>query len=192
VSDDHGRSTFALRGCRDLLEKLRSEISSLVTIERHDVMTRAYIVFNCAVTTWHMTDWVWAELDAEQWKRIQACAGTSFIPQKTDPRPLQEFARHESDALGLCELVANGSKHCVLRKPPSLNISLKITNGDGVTYGNPVVVVDGKERLFEEVLWQAEWWWRAFLTDWRVAEEPPFIPDGDGDGPPLPLSSRRL
>lgn len=34
---DAGRLAFALRGCRDLLEKLRYETGGLNTTERHDV-----------------------------------------------------------------------------------------------------------------------------------------------------------
>jgi hypothetical protein len=74
---DHEKLAFALRGCRDLLEKLRYETGSLNTTERHDVMGRAYIAFNCAVTAWHMTDWVWVELNQSQREKVQTLAGTS-------------------------------------------------------------------------------------------------------------------
>ena len=111
--------------------------------------------------------------------------GTSYKLVATDPKPLQAYVRR-CDALKLCELIANGSKHCVLRKP-DLRVSTTMTNGKGVDYGNPVVNVDGKEMWVGEVLEQAVCWWKMFLRDWHVAEEPPFVPEGDGDGPPFPL-----
>src|SRR5665213_2807231 len=146
-STDHGRSTFALRDCRALLQKLRDETISLSNTERHDVSGRAYIAFNCAVTAWHMTDWVWAELDQEQRERIQALAQTSCKLVETKPKPLQVYARDASEALRLCELIANGSKHRVLLNPV-LSVSTAMTDREGAEYGNPVVIVEGKERSF--------------------------------------------
>jgi hypothetical protein len=183
---DRERLAFALRGCRDLLEKLRDETGSLTTVERHDVTGRAYIAFNCAVTAWHMTDWVWAELDQSQREKIQKLAGTNCALVETNPRPLQTYARGNSDALKLCELVANGSKHCFLIKG-NQDVCTAMTDGEGIDYGNPVVNVDGKEMWFGKVLWQAVCWWQVFLANWHVAEEPPFIPNGDDVGPPFPL-----
>jgi len=173
-TNDAGRLAFGLRGCRDLLEKLRYETGSLNTTERHDVTGRAYIAFNCAVTAWHMTDWVWAELDQSQREKVQTLAGTSCKLAATEPLPLQEYARLSSPALKLCESLANGSKHCVLRRPDP-HVSTRMTDGEGIDYGNPVVNVDGKETWVGDVLCQAALWWATFLTDWHVAEEPPFI-----------------
>jgi hypothetical protein len=170
-SKDPGRLAFALRGCRDLLEKLRCETGSLNTIERHDVMGRAYIAFNCAVTAWHMTDWAWAELNQKQREEVQKLAKTSFDLVPTNPKPLQKYVRCSSHALKLCELIANGSKHCVLRDPDP-RVRTTMTDGDGTDYGNPVVNDDGKEVL---MVW---------------LPEPPFVPEGDGDGPPFPLNRR--
>jgi hypothetical protein len=184
-SNDAGRLAFALRGCRDLLEKLRFETGSLNTTERHDVKGRAYIAFNCAVTAWHMTDWVWIELDQTQRTKVQELTGTSCTLVGTNPKPLQEYARRSSPALKLCESIANGSKHRVLRQPPP--VSTRMTDGQGADYGNPVVNEDGKEIWFGDVLWQAVCWWEVFLAKWHIAEEPPFVPEGDGDGLPFPL-----
>jgi hypothetical protein len=177
-SNDPAKLAFVLRGCGDLLEKLRYETGGLSATERHDVMGRAYTVFNCAVTAWHMTDWVWAELDPKQREEAQRLAGTDYKIKETDPRPLQAYARNVCEALKLCELIANGSKHYVLRSPDAL-VSTGMTDGEGKDYGNPIVTVDGNERLVGDVLWQAVYWWETFLANWRVAEEPPFVPDGD-------------
>jgi hypothetical protein len=166
---------------------LRCETASLNTIERHDVMGRAYTAFNCAVTAWHMTDWVWAELDQNQWKEVQEFAGTGCKLVATNPKPLQEYVRRSSHALKLCELLANGSKHCVLLRP-DLRVRTTMTDGDGADYGNPILKDDGKEIWVGEVLCQAACWWQDFLTDWHIAEEPPFVPEGDGGGPPFPLN----
>jgi hypothetical protein len=54
-----------------------------------------------------------------------------------------------------------------------------MTDGEGVDYGNPVVIVDGNEKWIGEVLCEAACWWEKFLTDWHIAEEPPFISGTD-------------
>jgi hypothetical protein len=177
-SNEPAGLAFALRGSRDLLEKLRYETGCLSTIERHDVLGRAYVAFNCAVTAWHMTDWIWVEMDQGQRERVQALACTNFQLEKTNPRPLQAYVRTASNALRLCELIANGSKHCSLRSPDP-GVSTTMADGDGVNWGNPVVSVDGQEILVGDVLWQAVCWWEVFLADWHIAEKAPFVSDGD-------------
>ena len=187
MSNDAGSLAFGLRGCRCLLEKLRYETSTLNTTARHDVTGRAYIAFNCAVTAWHMTDWVWAELDQTQRENVQTLARTKCKLVATKPWPLQVHARRSSPSLKLCWSLANGSKHFVLHNPP--NVSTRMTDGEGVDYGNPVVNVDGKEEWVGDVLCKASLWWETFLTDWHVAESPPFTPEGDADGPNFPMKN---
>jgi len=54
-TNDAGRLAFGLRGCRDLLEKLRYETGSLNTTERHDVTGRAYSQSYAAGFGWRVT-----------------------------------------------------------------------------------------------------------------------------------------
>ena len=67
------------------------------------------------------------------------------------------------------------------------NHGRQMTDGEGVDYGNPLVIVDGNEKWVGEVLCEAACWWESFLTEWHVAEAPPFIPTGDRDGPVFPI-----
>ena len=69
------RKTFGLRDSRDILEKLRWELNNRFFRERHDIAACQYHAFNCAVTAWHTTDWLWNDLTtelrlAQQWNEL--------------------------------------------------------------------------------------------------------------------------
>src|SRR5262245_23870589 len=52
--------TFAMQSSRDVLEKLRREIDRLAgPIIRQDIVDNG---LNAAMTAWHLTDWVWREI----------------------------------------------------------------------------------------------------------------------------------
>ena len=92
--------SFALRSPADLLEKLKRELERL----QQDETYQSDHAFNFAVTAWHMTDWV--HKDARQ-------------RDPTNPNPFgykrignfQQFVRGDCRALGICDELANGSKH---------------------------------------------------------------------------------
>jgi hypothetical protein len=52
--------TLAINSSRDMLEKLRREIDRLAgSIIRQDIVDNG---LNAAMTAWHLTDWVWKEI----------------------------------------------------------------------------------------------------------------------------------
>lgn len=117
-----GAHTFALEDGHDLLNKLAWEIDRLrreidrfrsepeppegtpkwyARIKR-EVEELSYGAFNCAVTAWAVSDWLYADT------KFEHCAPT--LGQ------FQRECRERCDALRFCYLIANGSKHGPLER----------------------------------------------------------------------------
>jgi hypothetical protein len=90
--------TFALESCRDMLGKLEWEIAGIEA--EQEMPDLAYRAFNCALTAWHLSDWVWKALSAEQRQNLG--------PSEEDFR---RRCREECPALARCWLITNASKH---------------------------------------------------------------------------------
>src|ERR1700730_9142097 len=61
-SEQKTQKAFELRNARDMLEKLRWELNNLFFRHRNDIAACQYHSFNCAVTAWHLTDWLWQDI----------------------------------------------------------------------------------------------------------------------------------
>jgi hypothetical protein len=173
---------FALRDSRDLLEKLRWELNNLFLRQHYDVLVCAYHVFNAAVTAWHVTDWLWRDLQANPsvLGRLQQHVGEVFANKAA----FQKYVRGECDALVLCHQVANGSKHSEFRAGVAATVSESI----GSDHGSPVISGGTTEQPAHKVFYEALFWYQSFLRDWDVFPEEPFVPRSDTEGrAPLPL-----
>jgi hypothetical protein len=120
LSDEQDKppsNVFALATPHHLLIKLHWEVrqlrASLPSKRRPiDLHEPAYHAFNCAITCWHLTDWVWESADEERRQLISSNFGVGL-------RKIEDFQsalrlRHRS--LHICWQIANGSKHFKLRK----------------------------------------------------------------------------
>ena len=111
-------NVFAMATPHHLLLKLSWEIKQLrlsMQSERHltDTHAPAYHAFNCAVTCWHLTDWVWESSDEERRQLISSQLDEVKI------KAIEEFqaaVRTKHRSLYICWQIANGSKHFRLRK----------------------------------------------------------------------------
>jgi hypothetical protein len=84
--------TFAVENAQDMADKLYWEIEEYRN--ETDIQKKLWRGFNCAVTAWHITDWLWHEQKGEQ--------------------TLLEFQNErvrECCALLTCRYIANASKH---------------------------------------------------------------------------------
>jgi hypothetical protein len=93
--------TFALEGCRDVLGKLEWEIEAFAA--EREMPALAYRAFNCAVTAWHLSDWVWKAFNLKQRHR--------FADKK---RNFQRNSRDQCSALRLCWLITNAQSTAAL------------------------------------------------------------------------------
>ena len=168
-SEQKAQKSFELRDTRDILEKLQWELNNLFCRQRHDIKACQYHAFNCAVTAWHVTDWLWQDISPALKCDLQLRQCKEF----------QDYVRKDCPALNLCHQIANGSKHCLLEHQPNSTISTVISNGEGYDYGNPVIVEGNTHHMADKVFYDALFWFQAFVRDRNVFSDVPFVPIGD-------------
>jgi hypothetical protein len=168
-TEQKAQKAFELRDSRDMLEKLQWELSNLFNRQRHDIKACQYHAFNCAVTAWHVTDWLWQDISAALKSDLQVNQCKEF----------QDYVRSACPALNLCHEIANGSKHCLVERNPDATISTVISDGEGYDYGNPVIVEGDTRHMADKVFYAALHWYEAFIRDRDVFRAEPFVPMGD-------------
>ena len=175
MAEQKAQKTFRLSDSRDILEKLQWELDTLFCRQRHDIRVCQYHAFNCAITAWHVTDWLWLDITPEVKARLE---------EKTQRKlnrceDFQTYVREACPSLVLCHQIANGSKHCLLEHKPDPNVSAGISGGEGYDYGNPIIMEGETPHLADKVFNTALVWFRVFLQEWNIFPEEPFVSSGD-------------
>jgi hypothetical protein len=163
TSEKKAQKSFELRDSRDMLEKLQWELNNLFCRQRYDIKACQYHAFNCAVTAWHVTDWLWQDISPVLKNELRV----------NELKHFQRYVRDDCLALKLCHRIANASKHCLLES------KAVISDGEGYEYGNPVIVEGKTCHMAEEVFYNAKFWFEAFLREQNIFPEEPFVPMGD-------------
>jgi hypothetical protein len=169
ASEQKAQKTFELHDSRDMLEKLQWELDNLFLRQRHDIKVCQYHAFNCAVTAWHVTDWLWHDMSSALRSALQLNRFEDF----------QAYVCKACPALNLCRQIANGSKHCLVERKPDPTISAVISDGEGNDYGNPVIVEGDIRHMADEVFYKALFWFKVFVQDSNIFPDEPFVPTGD-------------
>lgn len=177
LSEQKAQKSFELHDSRDMLEKLRWELNNLFRRQRIDIAACKYHAFNCAVTAWHVTDWLWQDISSspELKTKMQEKNKESW----SECGEFQLYVRKSCPALRRCYQIATGSKHCLMKRKPDPNISAVISDGQGYDYGNPMIVEGDTHHMADKVFYEALFWFEAFLRDWNIFPEEPFVPMGD-------------
>jgi hypothetical protein len=104
--------TFAIEDTRDMVNKLYWEIEGFR--DEPELEKKLWRAFNCAVTAWHITDWLWRERaqDAQTLAALQAT--------------MIERCR----ALLPCRHIANASKHGGVDRNPDDSITVRVEGSD--------------------------------------------------------------
>ncbi len=181
-----------------MLMKLNWEITqfknSLVSGEAPALLEHvlpAYHAYNCAVTAWHCVDWAWRFGDKYIHQAFADLLGFSLHKDnRTNLRAFVIGVTHNSRAIYICRLIANGSKHMKLDRVDPTIRAMSVwarrenpSNEDilsGREYGTRFYIVDGSDRLApEEVFDQAFQYWHHLFQQVGYAE-PSFVgPDDD-------------
>ena len=107
---------FRLSTPMHLLDKLWWEIAGFKRAQRSESQFKyllpAYHAFNCAVTAWHMTDWVWEYADAES----RVALASKYKIKGTSLRSFQKAVARANRSINACQEIANGSKHREVRR----------------------------------------------------------------------------
>jgi hypothetical protein len=142
----------------------------------------AYHAFNCAVTAWHLADWVWQSTDAH---------GHAYILSKlkvtaTEKKNFGLFTRELMNryrVFHICRQLATGSKHKIVEVHPDPDVSAEERwDADHWRAGSPVgaplvaysirlSIRDGDvSRPALDVFEEAAETWDRLLRDWGFAE----------------------
>lgn len=107
------RRTFAFENCHDMLEKLAWEIEHLRALETgdiHEVALAAYWATNAACTAWHLSDWVYADMNDHHRAEIPLVEGKREGLENFQANLLQRAD------LRVCAAIALTVKHALLRE----------------------------------------------------------------------------
>lgn len=176
---------FALVTPYHFLMKLNWEVEGLRKAERDSEdlaphLTAAYHAFNCAVTAWHMVDWIWESLEPSDRAEVATSLGMTVANAGLFRRKMRSSSR----AINCCRDIATGSKHKVVSEgaDPKVRAVLewKATpaQAGSMKAGDPLVRYratlmihdEGGARPALEVFEEALEFWHRLLEQWGFAE----------------------
>ena len=113
---------FALATAAHLLAKLQWEVKGFRRASKRHAdlgahLIAAYHAFNCAVTAWHMADWIW--MSTEENGRAEITAALDM--PRADLGCFQDAIRRNK-ALNCCRDIATGSKHKDVSRRPDPDV----------------------------------------------------------------------
>ena len=163
--------TFAVENARDMSEKLWWEIEAYR--DEPDLQPKLWRAFNCAVTAWHISDWLWKE-------RVDAGLTVG------DVFKFQNKMQARSRELRLCKYIATASKHKGVDRSPDPTIQVivraKNTQEEGVPIDHSshweVMISDASgESDALGVFYKAyEFWNTEIFADERCHDPARFAP----------------
>lgn len=117
-------NVFGLRTAPNLFRKLLWEREQLhralaPEIYRYPDVGPIYVAFNCAVTAWHLVDWVWADATDTQRATLASTYGLCQFKGRKGRKGFSEALCERVPELAACHDIANGSKHFQLTQPKS-------------------------------------------------------------------------
>lgn len=115
MKKENSKLSFGIISSRDFFLKLEAEYSDF---DKNAISARHAI--NCALTSWHLTDWTFHEFFAH----LPEFADKEKLVEKLDYKVLKKISGltiYQDSLIKKCNelkymrLIANGSKHCILR-----------------------------------------------------------------------------
>ena len=170
------RKRLGLNSPTDLLAKLHWEIVQL-GLPVNEEAVASYRAFNCAVTAWSISDWVWKAASADLRQRLRA---ESPKPDVGDGECFASLLRAQSRELAICQQLANGSKHFVLDKHNDEALSSYRTasvsfylsqNGKSHTEPTHGVFIEHGDRIYSDLglFSRARDYWCEFFERYQIS-----------------------
>ena len=166
--------TFAVENAKDMVDKLWWEIEAYR--EELDLQPKLWRAFNCSVSAWHVSDWLWKQRQAEG---LEIGDLISF----------QSDVQARCRALRLCKHIATASKHGGVdrRFDPTIEVTVRGKETPGEI---PISDIDNSKH-FEimisdadgeldalQVFYEAEAFWDGEIRqDERRREPDRFAPE---------------
>lgn len=181
--------SFELQYPTCMLDKLKWEIAQLRELEGHLDIRCVYQSINCALSAWHMTDWVFQFMDESRRSRYTPDWATSYpakiaaatpgneirfqLRNKLSQAQLQGFrtrVQEASTAVRICRYIADASKHRHLTSNPDSDLHATVVDWKpkgGGTWTLPIVVDRGKEYRLPDLMDTAYRFW-AKCVHWQA------------------------
>jgi hypothetical protein len=102
---------FGIQNSRDFYEKLVAEFEDL----HHDPMS-ARIAVNCAITAYHLAEWIWGD-----WLKSDAVAKAALVINTLDE--FKEWVDSQTPYFAAMQSITNGTKHFNQKAFPQTQIS---------------------------------------------------------------------
>ena len=188
IPPDPPDKVFALAMPHHMLMKLRWEIAGLRSALSEPIETSAelhapaYHAFNCAVTAWHMTDWIWQSATAEdRAELLSKLAITATGKSQNDFSAFTRALMKSHRVLHICRQIAIGSKHKIVERHPDPDVRAeehwhvgRLRSRSGVSSANysiSLLIRDGEVlRPALEVFEEAAQTWNQLLRKWGWSE----------------------
>lgn len=144
--------SFEIKESKDFFIKLEQEFKDL-----NNCPESSRYALNCAMTSWHLTDWVYHEFNYK-----------ARFPKLSD---FQEDLKRQCDSLQIMHDISNGSKHYKLtRHIPKISETEMHEGTFDNTFdstfdisGLEIIMEDGRTLLFIEEIEKTIIFWEKFL-----------------------------
>lgn len=164
IENFNPNNSFEIKNSKDFFEKLRDEYNDF---DRAHLNPRHAI--NCAITSWHLTDWTYQEFFKSDSKFQDSKEGKKKISGLSK---YQEHIKTQCSELEYMRMITNGSKHCKINKEDQTVVSsgdFSPYDYDRNDYNVPRFIiineVNSEELDFESLLLKTIDFWKIFLDD---------------------------
>lgn len=164
--------SFEVESPSGLLEKAKRELERLKRAQ-YSLDEMGFVSdhgLNCAITVWHVADWVWKAYNPNNVKNLQCLGLTKFDD-------LHSLIRRESGALAICYEIATGSKHMKLEKGTGFKpqvVATEVSAGPATVTSGPFKVLkvelqNGQRKRAEEIFKEAIEYWEKFFANYKIS-----------------------
>lgn len=158
--------SFGLESAHSMILKARREYQRCKNARSTDDRRDAAI--NCAITLWHMNDWVWNGIAASARDNLALKSLLGVTGRRLERDDLVRWAVSACPELNVCQSICNGSKHVVCvgiteaRMTPDDDPK---TSEEEKAIGRLEIVDDGGVRDGIKVLYRAIEFWHYHATE---------------------------
>ena len=133
MQSDQPLHSFGITTCREMLAKLDRELERVArgTFGAREIVDHS---INCALTAWHMVDWIWQlhfRNDEEAQETLAQKADIDRQELRGDgsspPQWFKDALFTLCDGLRDCQAIANGTKHVFLERTPTETIEAHVS-----------------------------------------------------------------
>ncbi|WP_143514748.1 hypothetical protein [Pseudomonas putida] len=142
------------------LGKLSWEIAEAITCRDENPAARIYKSMNCAVTAWHVLDWIW------QFSNEQQRSYLSVVLKSNQVKSLRDFSiavQRICPAIGLCRQIGTAIKHVALDFN-RFEVATKVERVEGASHYR-VLIVDGENEYVDTDVYRTalDVWCRIYV-----------------------------